>query len=447
MRAHSDQPANGVVHHADDEAEDESAGDTSAATASSNKKRRPPIAQSSRGVANLTPEQLAKKRANDRDAQRAIRIRTRTEIESLKHKIQELTAQQPYQDLQRAERQKEAIRAENEDIKRQLSSIVSMLQPLIGCGLKHEPPPAQWTPTNKYLPPPVDRRSEGRGAPFPLLSPILSQYNPQSPGKSILPSSVKSMVSHLLKANNGSRSTSVSLPRTVTPEALPALQLGYLAAVKTLAPSCILDNVMLDYLDRARAQLRNGRPILEVIGPRYPDITSIVYNKTTERTHSLSEMLSSMINTFPDVSDLPERICTIYMMYILFQWQINPTRESYERMPDWLAPRPSQLFTVHPAWIDNLPWPKMRDSLVYDYRQYTFNEFFPPYTTGLSVNWPYDPMTCVGRGQDGEYMLTGLYEDHIRNLSNWSLGPEFEREFPTLSMSVNIKPKARWRTA
>jgi hypothetical protein len=33
------------------------------------KKRRPP-STSSRGVANLTPDQLAKKRANDREAQR-----------------------------------------------------------------------------------------------------------------------------------------------------------------------------------------------------------------------------------------------------------------------------------------------------------------------------------------------------------------------------------------
>ncbi len=40
------------------------------------KKRRAP-GTSSRGVANLTPDQLAKKRANDREAQRLILVETR----------------------------------------------------------------------------------------------------------------------------------------------------------------------------------------------------------------------------------------------------------------------------------------------------------------------------------------------------------------------------------
>ena len=95
---------------------------------SSVKKRR---TSGSRGVANLTPDQLAKKRANDREAQRAIRERTRGQIETLEQKIRELTSQQPYQDLQHVVRQKESVEAENEDIKRRLNSIVAIIQPLV----------------------------------------------------------------------------------------------------------------------------------------------------------------------------------------------------------------------------------------------------------------------------------------------------------------------------
>ncbi|KAL7933396.1 hypothetical protein V8C35DRAFT_304247 [Trichoderma chlorosporum] len=86
----------------------------------------------SRGVANLTPEQLAKKRANDREAQRAIRERTKNQIERLERRIHELEAQKPYQDLQVVVRAKEVIEAENAEIKRRLASIIGMLQPLIG---------------------------------------------------------------------------------------------------------------------------------------------------------------------------------------------------------------------------------------------------------------------------------------------------------------------------
>ena len=94
-------------------------------------KRRKTGSAASRGVASLNPEQLAKKRANDREAQRAIRERTKIQIETLERKIQELTSQQPYQELQAVIRQKDAIQAENDDIRRRLESVLSVIQPIV----------------------------------------------------------------------------------------------------------------------------------------------------------------------------------------------------------------------------------------------------------------------------------------------------------------------------
>jgi hypothetical protein len=95
-------------------------------------RKRKGLSTSSRGVASLTPEQLAKKRANDREAQRAIRERTKRTIEGLETKIRELESQQPYQELQAVIRQKNAIQAENEEIRRRLHSIVALIQPILG---------------------------------------------------------------------------------------------------------------------------------------------------------------------------------------------------------------------------------------------------------------------------------------------------------------------------
>jgi hypothetical protein len=47
-----------------------------------------------RSVSTLTPSQLARKRANDREAQRAIRARTRDLIERLQQEVDELKSQQ-----------------------------------------------------------------------------------------------------------------------------------------------------------------------------------------------------------------------------------------------------------------------------------------------------------------------------------------------------------------
>jgi len=64
---------------------------------------------SSRGVANLIPDQLAKKRANDRQAQRAIRERTKGHNEALEKQARELSLQKPFLDLQAAIQHNERI--------------------------------------------------------------------------------------------------------------------------------------------------------------------------------------------------------------------------------------------------------------------------------------------------------------------------------------------------
>ena len=104
---------------------------TAAFSPSNSTKKRKASSTTSRGVACLTADQLAKKRANDRDAQRAIRERTRTQIVTLEKRVQELTSQQPYQELQNIIRQKEAIQAENEEIRRRLESVLAVIQSIV----------------------------------------------------------------------------------------------------------------------------------------------------------------------------------------------------------------------------------------------------------------------------------------------------------------------------
>jgi hypothetical protein len=124
-------PGDGSLQQKRDFSEDAASPDPSS---SDNKKRRTTTgaSTSSRGVANLTPDQLAKKRANDREAQRAIRERTKNQIENLERRIRELTSQQPYQELQHVLRQKELVEAENADIKKRLATVLSLIEPILG---------------------------------------------------------------------------------------------------------------------------------------------------------------------------------------------------------------------------------------------------------------------------------------------------------------------------
>lgn len=103
-------------------------------------KRKRVGGNSARGVANLTPQQLERKRANDREAQRAIRERTKQQIDRLNDKIRELESAQPYRDLQAVISQKDAVEAENVEIKRQLAQFINIFRNYIpgGQGLEGE---------------------------------------------------------------------------------------------------------------------------------------------------------------------------------------------------------------------------------------------------------------------------------------------------------------------
>ncbi|KAI3055903.1 hypothetical protein CBS147353_11254 [Aspergillus niger] len=87
---------------------------------------------SARGVANLTPEQSSKKRAKDRQAQRAIREKTKANINFLERRVRELSSQKPFLDNQAVLRQNEIIQAENREIRQGLKAIMDILQPLLG---------------------------------------------------------------------------------------------------------------------------------------------------------------------------------------------------------------------------------------------------------------------------------------------------------------------------
>ncbi|KAK5174171.1 uncharacterized protein LTR77_001251 [Saxophila tyrrhenica] len=101
--------------------------DAPASTPEAGRKRKATGQPGSRGVANLTPEQLAKKRANDREAQRAIRERTKNTIDSLAARIRELESQQPFQELQKVVAERDRALAECEELKKKLAHVASVV--------------------------------------------------------------------------------------------------------------------------------------------------------------------------------------------------------------------------------------------------------------------------------------------------------------------------------
>lgn len=84
------------------------------------------------GIRTLTDAQLEKKRANDREAQRAIRERTKKQIETLEQRIRDLESGEAVRQLQDTLKQKEAVEAENFELKRRFGQILELVRPFMG---------------------------------------------------------------------------------------------------------------------------------------------------------------------------------------------------------------------------------------------------------------------------------------------------------------------------
>ncbi|KAL8794217.1 MAG: hypothetical protein Q9195_003171 [Heterodermia aff. obscurata] len=471
-------------------------------------KKRRASTSGSRGVANLTPEQLAKKRANDREAQRAIRERTRGQIETLERKIQELTSQQPYQDLQHVIRQKELVEAENEDIKRKLNQVLSIIQPLLGengtpavedLALGHRETPglrldcnARTTgiphsgvasmpvlaphPGTPSLRSATSSSSTYGASPQSLQTPPI-QHVPSFAGPNPAPAAAYAMdrnrhnlaqaldprapnekldVGFILdgrqqQAHDARHQTPLtpsyphqhtSHPGLPPPTDFPP---SYSTPLRHLPPTCPLDGLLLDLLHERRRLASEGLPPTELLGPAYPSFSSL-RNPTLPHppyAHPLSKVFTDIVRTFPDIKNLPEQVAILYIMFLTMRWQIAPTRENYSRLPEWVVPLPAQHLTPHPAWIDNIPWPRMRELMVYRHAEFPFESFFVPYTITVSLNWPYEPQDVLilqgGDGAEGEMAINPVFERHLRDLGNWSLGPRFAKAFPVLAETCRIK--------
>lgn len=220
---------------------------------------------------------------------------------------------------------------------------------------------------------------------------------------------------------------------------------AYLTLVRNSAPTCTLDAILLDFLHTRQREAAQGVPKQNLVGPPYPSVSSLLNPEKSMYSHPVSKVFTDILRTFPNIASLPEQVAVLYLMFLLMRWQIYPTAENYDRLPEWLTPRPSQLLTPHPPWIDYIPWPRMRDRLVMGHQDYVFENWFVPFTETLSVNWPYEATDCLlSTNECDELLVNPVFERHFRNLGNWSLGPAFAEAYPEMVETTKIK--VPWRT-
>jgi len=112
----------------------------------------------------------------------------------------------------------------------------------------------------------------------------------------------------------------------------------------------------MNYLSEQKRAVIEGTPYATLMGPPRPSVSALLDPTAAPQAHPLIKVLSDIISKFPDLRDIPEKLGSLYIMFLLLRWEVSPTDENYERVPAWMRPTESQLVNPHPAWIDFLPW-------------------------------------------------------------------------------------------
>ncbi|RYC64220.1 hypothetical protein CHU98_g1997 [Xylaria longipes] len=405
-----------------------------------------------RSVSTLTPSQLARKRANDREAQRAIRARTKEHIENLEREIDELRSQQSRDQTVRDLLGRN--RALEEEVK-QLRESLGIRTARSGLSYPNfsspSSPAAPEDYGNNYFTPNTSSTILERSSMPPTIhSPAASCITNSDIGfddvksdrhrahlSNVPPTTVERVPGVLLSIHGNN---SAQHPRPSYPEVL----------VLTSDTSCQDDALIAGYIADCQrlTDLAGGQPHREVIlGPHRPNVRPLL----SAHRHLLGSLglpgpqtqaapgypLLNIATSIFNVNNLElplERVGSFLVFRALIAWLVQPTRDTFIGLREILSPQPNQQTIPHPQWMDFIFWPHLRSAIIERQAIYNTPEFRRVYCTNLRLkNWPVAITEAFTVDfSTGSVYATHEFSEHIWDLRNWGMHENFTRRYPEL---------------
>ena len=205
------------------------------------------------------------------------------------------------------------------------------------------------------------------------------------------------------------------------------------------APTTMSDQILQTFVEarwESYALQTSGR--VEAY-PDKPDLSALFDGRPNRTVDETSSVVGDIIRSYTEIDTLPKKIAVHYVMSTLMRWQVLRTKASFEAMPEWLRPEPLQLEKAHPSWIDRIPWPKLRIYLI-EHPTVKFDDFVSAYSSSFNITWDYDPQHVIittGAGEGASILINPIYEEHVRQLKNWTVEGAFRRKFPEMTEIID----------
>ncbi|KAJ4286771.1 hypothetical protein N0V90_013023 [Kalmusia sp. IMI 367209] len=218
----------------------------------------------------------------------------------------------------------------------------------------------------------------------------------------------------------------------------------YEAMPLNTSPTCMSDHILQTFVAsrwETYAFQTSGRVKSY---PDKPDLSALLDARPNRNVDETSSIVGDIIRSYNEIDTLPKKVAVHYIMSTLMKWQVLRTQASFEAMPEWLRPEPIQLERPHASWIDRIPWPKVREYLI-DHPEVKFDDFASAYSTSFNIKWNYNPesviMTAFNDEKSG-ILINPVYEEHLRQLKNWTVEGVFRRRFPDMTEIIDSYAKS-----
>ncbi|KAH7045975.1 hypothetical protein B0J12DRAFT_576891 [Macrophomina phaseolina] len=178
----------------------------------------------------------------------------------------------------------------------------------------------------------------------------------------------------------------------------------------------------------------DGASDQKVFGQRDNDIHALLSGETNfDNEQPLSVWAPRVANVFFSGVGIPEKLAACEIIKDVMAWQISPSRQNLERLPEWARPTQFQQVIPHDAAIDFLPWPAVRDFFLHNPEHHVTGVL----VNHLSLNWPHEEShTVYCEPNSGSLVLSPAFREHMSNLNNWTIAPEIFEQMPFLMGKV-----------
>ncbi|PVH71695.1 hypothetical protein DL98DRAFT_93623 [Cadophora sp. DSE1049] len=376
---------------------------------------KPRGTSTARSVASLTTEQRTRKRANDREAQRVIRQRQRDHIASLEQRVRELSGNHNFdKSLEEAQRRNSELEEELKVLRESLYVSEEGTSSTSGYGANALREPISVS----YQTPWASQHLHEGVVGFPPISvpTAVGTLDSSSPNQVVQasPSMIEDQVFTFTSTSSSCDDILIeNMWPPIRPEPMaygtpsPFLNQPFLHVwerpLRISPPNGPMESMMAGIIQQQRSLVLSDTTGTTLTGPYQPSLKPLCYPDLSNSTHPALLILSNILRGLT-YRGLPEEIGTLLVLYPVSQWQISRTFETYNNLPEWYHPQPSQLITLHPIWITYIGWPYLRDIVIANQKMYATGEFQFLNTISANVNWPYpaaDALVFFWRGGGG----------------------------------------------